>query len=46
MTIEKIVWQSQITEEMVKNLNPNEISLLCDSLSDAVQEICESYEVA
>jgi hypothetical protein len=41
-----IIWSSAVTEEMVKNLNDNEISLLIDLLDESVQEICESYEVA
>jgi hypothetical protein len=40
-----VIWGVEVTENMVKHLNSNEISLLCDSLSDAVQEICKSYEV-
>jgi hypothetical protein len=44
--LEKIVWQSQITEEMVASLNSKEIETLTDLLDQAVQEICESYEVA
>lgn len=42
----KYVWQSQVTEEMVANLNEHEISLLVDELNDSVAQICESYEVA
>jgi hypothetical protein len=43
---EKIVWQSQVTKEMVASLNNKEIETLTDLLDQAVQEICESYEVA
>lgn len=38
-----IVWKSEITSEMVKSLSDQEISLLVESLNDAVQEICENW---
>jgi hypothetical protein len=38
-----IVWKSELTSEMVKNLSDQEISLLVESLNDAVQEICENW---
>lgn len=38
-----IVWKSEITNEMVKSLSDQEISLLVESLNDAVQEICENW---
>jgi hypothetical protein len=38
-----IVWKSELTNEMVKNLSDQEISLLVESLNDAVQEICENW---
>jgi hypothetical protein len=41
-----IVWKSQVTKEMVAKLSDKEIETLNDLLDQAVQEICESYEVA
>lgn len=38
-----IVWKSEITSEMVKSLSDQEISLLVESLNDAVQEVCENW---
>ena len=38
-----IVWKSELTNEMVKSLSDQEISLLVESLNDAVQEICENW---
>jgi hypothetical protein len=43
--MEKTVWESSITEEMVSKLNDNEISMLVEALNDAVMEICQSYEI-
>jgi hypothetical protein len=40
-----IVWQSIITEDMVKHLNEQEISLLVEELNDTVAAIAENYEV-
>lgn len=44
-TMNEIVWQSQITEEMVSKLSLTDFSLLVNALNDAVMEICQSYEV-
>lgn len=41
-----IAWSSMLTQEMVSNLSDNDLSLLINSLDEAVQEICESFEVA
>jgi len=41
-----IIWKSQVTKEMVASLNNKEIETLTDLLNQAVQEICESFEVA
>lgn len=38
-----IVWQSKLTEEMVSELDGQEISLLVETLDQAVQEICENW---
>jgi hypothetical protein len=43
--VEKTVWESSVTEEMVSELNDNEISMLVEALNDAVMEICQSYEI-
>jgi hypothetical protein len=40
-----IVWKSQVTKEMVAKLSDKEIETLNDLLDQAVQEVCESYEV-
>ena len=41
-----IAWSSMLTQEMVSNLSDNDLLLLINSLDEAVQEICESFEVA
>jgi hypothetical protein len=38
-----IVWKSELTEEMVSSLNSQEISLLVESLNNAVEEICTDW---
>jgi hypothetical protein len=38
-----ILWQSTITEDMVAHLDPQEISMLVETLDDAVAEIGENY---
>jgi hypothetical protein len=43
--MEKTVWESSVTEEMVSKLTDNEISMLVEALDDAVMEICQSYEI-
>lgn len=43
--MEKIVWQSTLTEEMITHLSENEISLLVNSLNEAVEEVCDIYEI-
>ena len=43
--MEKTVWESSVTEEMVSELNNNEISLLVEALNEAVMEVCQNYEV-
>jgi len=40
-----VEWQSKLTSKMIKHLTDNEASLLINELNDAVQAICESYEV-
>jgi hypothetical protein len=37
------VWKSELTEEMVSSLSGQEVSLLVESLDQAVQEICENW---
>lgn len=43
--MEKIVWQSTLTEEMITHLSENDISLLVNSLNEAVEEVCDIYEI-
>lgn len=40
-----IIWQSTITEKMVSHLNGQELSLLIETLDDAVASIGEDYEL-
>jgi hypothetical protein len=40
-----IIWQSTITEDMVKNMSEHDISLMVNELNDAVVEICNNFEV-
>ena len=39
------VWKSELTEEMVSELSGQEVSLLVEALDQAVQEVCENWEV-
>ena len=41
----KIVWQSKITEEMVRSLSMDEIAELLSMLDKAVAELAEEYGV-
>jgi hypothetical protein len=43
--MEKTVWKSSVTEEMVSELSDNEISMLVEALNEAVMEVCQNYEV-
>jgi len=47
METEKTVWASSVTETMVAEagLNDNEISMLVESLNDAVMEVCLNYNI-
>lgn len=45
LSINGIVWQSSLTDEMIAHLSDSEISLLINSLNDSVAEICDIYEV-
>jgi hypothetical protein len=38
-----ILWQSIIREDMVAHLDPQEISMLIETLDEAVAEIGENY---
>ena len=40
-----VAWQSTVTKEMISHLNEQEISLMLNSLNDAVEQICNDYEV-
>lgn len=45
LSINGVAWQSTITDEMIAHLNDNEVSLLFNSLNDAVEQICNDYEI-
>jgi hypothetical protein len=45
MSDNKIAWQSLISADMIAHLSENEISLLINTLNDAVAEICSDYEI-
>lgn len=47
METEKTVWSSIVTEQMIADagLNNNEISMLVESLNDAVMEVCLNYDI-
>jgi hypothetical protein len=42
-SMDKLIWSSAVTADMVKDLNEHEISLLINALDDAVAQLCESY---
>ena len=37
------IWQSSITSEMVKDLDPNEVEVLIADLDDAVMLVCQDF---
>jgi len=39
------VWQSSVTSEMVKDLDPNEIEILIADLDDAVLLVCQDFNI-
>jgi hypothetical protein len=41
----KNIWQSSITSEMVKDLDPNEIEVLIADLDDAVMLVCQDFNI-
>jgi hypothetical protein len=41
----KTIWQSSITSEMVKDLDPNEIEILIADLDDAVMLVCQDFNI-
>jgi hypothetical protein len=45
LSIKGVAWSSSITDEMIAHLNDHEISLLINSLNDAVEQICSDYEI-
>lgn len=45
LSIKGVAWSSSLTDEMIAHLNDNEISLLINSLNDAVAQICSDYEI-
>jgi hypothetical protein len=38
-----ILWESRITEDMVAHLDPQEVSMLIETLNESVAEIGENY---
>jgi len=43
--MEKVVWQSTLTDEMVFHLSEVDTNLLINSLNEAVEQVCDIYEV-
>jgi hypothetical protein len=41
----KTIWQSSVTSEMVKDLDPNEIEVLIADLDDAVMLVCQDFNI-
>ena len=41
----KNVWESSITAEMVKDLDPNEVEVLIADLDDAVMLVCQDFGI-
>jgi hypothetical protein len=41
----KTIWQSSVTSEMVKDLDPNEIEILIADLDDAVMLVCQDFNI-
>ena len=39
------IWQSSITAEMVKDLDPNEVEVLIADLDDAVMLVCQDFGI-
>jgi hypothetical protein len=39
------IWQLIITENMVKHLNQNELSLFIDTLEDTTDEVLSNFDV-
>jgi len=39
------IWQSSVTSEMVKDLDPNEIEILIADLDDAVLLVCQDFNI-
>jgi hypothetical protein len=39
------IWQLTITENMVKHLNQNELSLFIDKLEDTTDEVLSNFDV-
>lgn len=41
----KIIWQSQLTSEMIEHLSDSKLTDLLEELDKAVWLICEEYDV-
>ena len=41
----EVVWFAELTEDMVNHLTVDDLNELRDELSDAIFQICQSYEV-
>lgn len=39
------IWESSITSDMVKDLDPNEIEVLIADLDDAVMLVCQDFNI-
>lgn len=40
-----IVWEFKITNNMLKHMDDNEVSLFFNDLEDSIEQICETYDV-
>ena len=40
-----IVWEFKITNNMLKHMDDNEVSLFFNALEDSIEQICETYDV-
>lgn len=43
--MEKVVWQSTLTDEMISHLSEIDTNLLIKSLDEAVEQVCDIYEI-
>lgn len=45
LTVANIVWQSTLTDEMISHLSEIDTNLLIKSLDEAVEQVCDIYEI-